>query len=264
MWHLIKNQNYCKLWETSYVNELVQLAQWMSGWEEGTNTIMFIKKEDIPTACWWDVTYGIVLFSYRPENKDPNRTRLTVGGDRVHYPGDCRTPTVDLPTEKMLQNSVISTPGYRYMTFDIKYFYLNKHMKRSEYIRLKLSDLPTDFIQHYKLTSKTTTDLYVYIKIYKGMYGLPQSGILAQKLLEQLLKGWGYRHSSLTPRYWKHDWWPIYLNLFVDNFGVNYAREQHSKHLVASLSEHYTISWDWECKRYLGMTLDCYYEKHEV
>ena len=91
--------------------------------------------------------YVRVLVSYRTEEKDPNRTRLTVGGDIVHYTEDCRTPTVDLLKVKLLLNSVISTPGSRYMTLEIKDFYLNTPMKQSDYMRLKLSDLPEDFIK---------------------------------------------------------------------------------------------------------------------
>ena len=52
---------------------------------------------------------------------------------------------------------------------------------------MKLSNLPKDFIKQYKLAAKTTKDGYVYIKICKGMYVLPQAGMLAQKLLYQFL-----------------------------------------------------------------------------
>ena len=88
-------------------------------------------------------------------------------------------------TSKLLLNSVVSTPGVKFMTIDIKYFYLNTPMERFEYTQLKLSNLPEDFIKQYNLTYKVTKDGYVYIKVCKGMYGLPQAGILAQKLLKK-------------------------------------------------------------------------------
>ena len=53
-------------------------------------------------------------------------------------------------------------------------------MKQIEYMHLKLSNLPKDFIQQYKISIKNTKDGYVYIKICKGMYGLPQAGIIEQ------------------------------------------------------------------------------------
>ena len=69
------------------------------------------------------------------------------------------------------------------MTFDIKNFYLNMTMKLNEYMPIKLSDVPKEFIKKYKLAAKTTKEGYVYIQTFKGMYGLPQAGILVQKLL---------------------------------------------------------------------------------
>ena len=46
-------------------------------------------------------------------------------------------------------------------------------MTRSEYMRLKLSDLPKSVVQHYNLEDKATRDSYVYMEIKQGMYGLP-------------------------------------------------------------------------------------------
>ena len=113
--------------------------------------VFFIDKKDIPAARWRDVTYGRIVVSFRPEKKDPNRVRLTVGGDRINYPDDCGTPTADMLTVKLLLNSVISTKGARFMTIDIKDFYLNTPMKRFEYMRLKMKELPQDFIDEYNL-----------------------------------------------------------------------------------------------------------------
>ena len=70
------------------------------------------------------------------------------------------------------------------MSIDIKNFYLNTPMARYKYMRLKLAEFPQDFIDEYKLHDKTEKDGYLYLEIRKGVYGIPQSGILAQKLLE--------------------------------------------------------------------------------
>ena len=66
---------------------------------------------------------------------------------------------------------------------DMKNFYLNTPMIRYEYMRLKLADMLADVIEHYKLLDVATTDGYVYCEIRKGMYGLPQAGIITQELL---------------------------------------------------------------------------------
>ncbi len=106
----------------------------------------------------------------------------------MHYPGDAGTPTADLLTVKLLLNSIISTPNTKFITLDIKDFYLNTPMARYEYMRLRLADMPKDVIAHYKLNEIATPDGYIYCKIQKGMYGLPQAGIIAQQLLEERLE----------------------------------------------------------------------------
>ena len=83
----------------------------------------FIDKADVPPERWKDVTYGRVVVSYRPEKGDPYRTRLTVDGNLIIYPSDCGTPTVELLTFKLSINSVISIPGAKFMTINIKDFF---------------------------------------------------------------------------------------------------------------------------------------------
>ena len=144
----------------------------MPGKAKGTNTIYFIDKSDIPAERWKDVTYGHVIVAYCPEKSDPYRTRLTVGGNLISYPGDCGTLTVDLLTVKLLLNSIISTLGAKFMTIDINDFYLNTPMARYEYMRLKLCDIPEDVTNHYNLATKVKNDGYVYIEIMRGMYRL--------------------------------------------------------------------------------------------
>ena len=88
------------------------------------------------------------------------------------------------------------------------------------------------------------------------MYGLPQSRLLAQQLLQKLLNGKGYQQSEFMPGFQTHKCHPIYFYLCVDNFGAKYNGKQHADHLIAVLKEHYTISQDWKGQRYLGLDLD--------
>ena len=142
------------------------------------------------------------------------------------------------------------------MSIDIKDFYLNTPISRCDYMRLKIAELPQDFIDEYKLQNKETKYGYVYLEIRKGVYGLPQAVILAQKLLEKRLNAKGYRQSGIYPGLWKHDWRPICFSLCVDNFGVKHVGRQHSKHLMNALKEDYTISQDWVGTRYIGVTIN--------
>ena len=105
---------------------------------------------------------GITCLVHPEKIDEPNRTRLVAGGDRVHYPGDAGTPTANLLTVKLLINSIISTPGAKFMTMDIKDFYLNTPMTRYEYMWLKISDMPDDVIEHYNLQEIATPDGFIY------------------------------------------------------------------------------------------------------
>jgi hypothetical protein len=116
--------------------------------------------------------------------------------DKVHYPGEVGTPTADLTLVKMHFNSVISTWGAQYMTLDVKNFYLKRPMVRYEYVCIRINDIPEEIIVEYNLHKKVTKDGYVYVKIQKGMYGLPQAGILAQELLEKQLNKHEYSQSK--------------------------------------------------------------------
>ena len=129
-----------------------------------------------------DVICRRVGVKERPEKVDPNQARLTVGGDRLKYPGNCGTPTVNLITVKLFLNSINLTLGEKFATINIKDFYLNTPMKHFEYMGLKLSDLSDNAIKHYNLLEKVTKNNYVYIEVRKGMYGLPPGEILAKEL----------------------------------------------------------------------------------
>ena len=70
---------------------------------------------------------------------------------------------------KIHVNSIISTPGARCITIDIKDFYLNTPMNRPEYMRLKITDIPNETIEEYNLREIVDDDRYIYCKITKGM-----------------------------------------------------------------------------------------------
>ena len=71
---------------------------------------------------------------------------MVVGGNKVHFPGDTGTPTAEMLLVKIMLNSVVSMPGARFMSINIKNFYLATPMKRYEYIKLKLNTLPDAII----------------------------------------------------------------------------------------------------------------------
>jgi hypothetical protein len=237
----------------------------MPGRNKGMNTIFFVRRDQVPRNRIKDTTYGLITCLISPEKIDePNRTRLVAGGDRVHYPGDAGTPTADLLTVKLLINSIISTPGAKFMTMDIKDFSLNTPMTRYEYMRLKISDMPNDVIEHYNLREIATPDGFIYCEIRKGMYGLPQAGIIAQDLLADRLRNHGYTQSKTTPGLWSHKSCPIQFSLVVDDFGVKYVGKENVEHLLNTIQKHYKSSCDWDGKRYCGLTIKWDYAGRKV
>ena len=101
---------------------------------------------------------------------------------------DCGTTTVDLTTVKILLNIIVSTLNAKLMTIGIQDFYLHTPMAQSEYMRLKLSNLPEILLQHYNPAEKAARDSCVCLYIKRGMYRLPQAGLIAQQLLEKRQK----------------------------------------------------------------------------
>ncbi len=255
--HLIKHPKYRDIWSKSFSTEMRRLVT-------TTETIVFKRKDEIPQERRKDITYGRIVCTFRPEKKAPNRTRITMGGNLVNYPDDCGTPTADLLTVKLLFNSVISTENAKFMTIDIKDFYLMTPMNRYEYFRMKNDLFPQDIITEYNLHDKVDKDGNVFCEVRRGMYGLPQAGIIAQELLEKRLIVAGYKQSKLTPGYWTHDWRPISFTLVVDDFGVKYINKDDVTHLLNILQKDYETDTDWEGTRYLGLTLDWDYKNRNV
>ncbi|KAL7523648.1 hypothetical protein ACHAXR_000266, partial [Thalassiosira sp. AJA248-18] len=130
-------------------------------------------------------------------------------------------------------------------------------MERYEYLKMKITNFPEDVIDEYNLRDKVTPDGFLYVECRKGIYGLPQAGILAQQLLEKRLETKGYRQSKTTPGFWKHDWRPISFTLVVDDFGVKYVGKEHAEHLLAAIEEHYELDWDYE-KREVHLSMPGY------
>ena len=261
---LITNPHYQTVWNTSSANEFGRLAQGIGNRIKGTDTIVFVHKRQVPQDRMKDVTYVKFVCELKPNKTEVHRTRMAVGGDKINYPADVGTPTADLLLVKTHVNSVISTPNARYMSLDISNFYLNTPMKRYEYVRIKLTDIPAEVIVEYNLRDKADENGYVYVEVRKGMYGLPQAGILAQELLEERLAKHGFSQSKVVPGYWKHKTLPIDFTLVVDDFGVKYVGKENAMYLINILRQHYEIAIDWTGNKYIGLTFEWDYQQRRV
>ena len=265
---LHKHPNYKQVWDESYANELGRLCQGIgkSPTEptkkrvEGTDTFRPIKHNDIPLDRRMDVTYTRVVCEVRPQKAEPNRTRITIGGNRIAYPGDTGTKTGSLESVKLILNDTLSTPNAKFACFDISNFYLGTPLDRPEYVRIKLSDIPQEFIDEYNLTEYEHNN-WIYFEIHNGVYGLKQAGKLANDLLTECLSQHGYYQCATTPGLWRHKWRPITFILIVDDFGIKYVDKRHAEHLLHALKEHYKVTTDWAGSKFAGIDIAWNYSK---
>ena len=115
-------------------------------------------------------------------------------------------------------------------------------------MKIPITHIPDEIITEYSLRNKVHTDRAVYIKIQKGMYGLPQAGMLANKLWKRRLAKHGYYEGC-------HMWRPIDFTLVVDDFGVGYENNEHALHLLQTTRQYYeAVSVDWTGTLYCGTT----------
>ena len=107
--------------------------------------------------------------------------------------------------------------------------------------------IPQEFVDTYNLKGKAH-NRYIFARVTKWMYGLPQAVQIAHDDLFQHMEPYGYRLSRNTPVPWKHESRPTNFNLLVDNFGVKYLVKEHILHLKAELEDKYKVTTDWEGK----------------
>ena len=89
---------------------------------KGTDTFHVICYDDIPPDRRRGIALSKVVCTFRPENSDPNRTRITIAGQNIKYPGNVGTKNASLNLIKLLLNIVLSRRGTKFVTFDIKKF----------------------------------------------------------------------------------------------------------------------------------------------
>ena len=147
----------------------------------------------------------------RPKKVEIHRTRLTVGGNLINFPGDITTPTADLITAKLIFNSVLSTKNVKFMCAEIANFYLHNPMNRYDYMKLPLDIIPEEIIQQYNLR-KLAHKGFVYMEIQKGMYGLPQVRKIANNKLKLHLSKFGYETLPIIPVYGGTTLAPFYFH----------------------------------------------------
>ena len=92
-------------------------------------------------------------------------------------------------------------------------------------------------LKEYKLNEKATPDGWVYLKVIRGMYGLPQTGSLGHDLLKEHLNQEGYYQSHIVPGLWSHKTKQIKFVLVVDEIEIKYLKKEDLDYLIKSLKK---------------------------
>ena len=143
---LLHHPKFKDAWSTLAANEFGRLVQGVGGRVQGTNTIYFIHKAEIPIDPWKDITYIKFVCTVRTKTKEPNWTKATLGGNLINYAAVVGTPTANLPLIKIFLNSMISMPGAQFATADISNFYLMTSFLQPEFARVELSNILEEII----------------------------------------------------------------------------------------------------------------------
>ena len=181
------------------------------------------------------------------------RCRLVVGGDCLTYDNETAAPAANLLEAKLILNSTISTPGAKFITADIKDFFLASKMPNEEYMKMHIDEIPDNIVHKYNMNELIDKNRYAHFKINKGMYGLKQAAILAYDQLRSHLEPHGYFPVPNTVGMWKHKTRPIQFCLCVDDFGIKFVNKTDVEHLLTTLKMKYKLTINWTGKNYCAL-----------
>ena len=253
-----------QIWQTAFGKDFGGMAQGDNKTNtKGTNAIFVMTHADIDKLTNKKYTYANIVMDHRPQKEDPNRIRITAGGNLIQYDDELSVRSADITTAKLHWNSVISTKDARYMCLDLSLFYLSAALEYYEYMKIPFALFPPWIVEQYNLAQHAKNGM-VHIEMRRAVWGLPQAGILANKKLRRKLAPHGYHEHENTPGLWFHDTRPISFTLVVDDFGVKYVGKEHADHLIACLQQTYKLSEDWSGSLYCGITLEWNYDNRYV
>ena len=222
-----------------------------------TGTINAVHYSDIPRDRIGDITYYNPQVKEKPDGEGgvKHRVRGTIGGDRINYPGAVAAKTAELEVVKLLLNSVMSDKNGKFMTCDITDFYLGTPLPRKEYLRIPVQFISPEIMERRGL-QKFIHNGAIYFEVSKGMYGLPQAGLLAQERLVAHLAEHGYTQSKNVPCLFTHASNGLTFTLVVDDFGIKYTDRANAQHLLDCLQLLYPITVDWTGSKYLNIAIN--------
>ena len=92
-------------------------------------------------------------------------------------------------------------------------------MSKHEYYKIAIILILQEVIDEYNLVDKQIKG-FLYVRVYKVMYGLVQARIISHMALKEHLQPFGYEPAPITPVLWRRNKNGITFTLVVDEFGI--------------------------------------------
>jgi hypothetical protein len=171
----MKDQAIADVWMTAFGMEFGGLAQGDNKTKtKGTNAMFVMTHDDIDKLHGKKYTYANIVLDHCPQKEDPNRIRITAGGNLIQFDDELSVRTADITTAKLHWNSVISTKNARYMCLDLSLFYLSAALEYYEYMKIPLALFPPWIVEQYNLATHAKNGM-VHIEMRRAVWGLPQA-----------------------------------------------------------------------------------------
>ena len=196
-----------------------------------------------------------------PDSAFDARVRATYGGNLTDYSGDRSAQTSSMTDFKILLNKTVSMTDRKFVTADATDFYLiDNPLDRPEYMRLKLDEVSPWAMQHFEFSKYAQPGAdSILLQVDNGIYGLPQSGILAQRKLKAHLANHGYIESIHSPCHFTHITDHIDFVLVVDDFGISTQGDGPAERLFEVLRKRYPLKVDMTGSKFIGFKVDFKY-----
>ena len=189
------------------------------------------------------------------------RVRATYGGNVTDYSGERSAQASGMTDFKILLNKTVSMSDRKFVTADATDFYLiDNPLERPEYMRVKIAEISPSSMERFQFAKylQPGSDS-ILLRIDNGIYGLPQSGMLAQRRLKAHLADHGYLESPHSPCHFTHITDQIDFVLVVDDFGISTQGDGPAERLFAVLRKRYPLKVDMTGSKFIGFKIDFTY-----
>lgn len=236
-------------WTRAYVREFVRLIDEWKAME-------FIPYSELPAGAITHIWNAIPSVKTDADDNLTLRIRGCVNPHGSTSDQDVAALTAALQPIKLLLNKTVSEDRF-WSTADIKDFYLHTLLGQPEFMKIPFKCIPEATREQYGLHAMYgSTDGCALVRVKAALFGLPQSGKLAQDELIPRLVAAGYHPLPNTPMCFANESKSVIFALVVDDFGISATSPEAKDHLLQTLREHYPITDDPLGRKFLGMRVE--------